>query len=139
MGKRGGKRMDKQKVYWKNFVKGWNKFEFSKLIVIFETILIAILTIKILSLIELSIRSQFDGLFPYLTTLVSVAWAAYGTSVSFYYNKAKLENKIKLEKLGASKDLLMQEPYIKEPKGKIVDNIDSVDVSDDEDDDGALG
>lgn len=131
--------MDKQKVYWKNFVKGWNKFEFSKLIVIFETILIAILTIKILSLIELSIRSQFDGLFPYLTTLVSVAWAAYGTSVSFYYNKAKLENKIKLEKLGASKDLLMQEPYIKEPKGKIVDNIDSVDVSDDEDDDGALG
>ena len=131
--------MDKQKVHWKNFVKGWNKFEFSKLIVIFETILIAILTIKILSLIELSIRSQFDGLFPYLTTLVSVAWAAYGTSVSFYYNKAKLENKIKLEKLGASKDLLMQEPYIKEPKGKIVDNIDGIDVSDDEDDDGALG
>lgn len=131
--------MDKQKVHWKNFVKGWNKFEFSKLIVIFETVLIAILTIKILSLIELSIRSQFDGLFPYLTTLVSVAWAAYGTSVSFYYNKAKLENKIKLEKLGASKDLLMQEPYIREPKGKIVDKSDSVDTSDEEDDDGALG
>ena len=131
--------MDKQKVHWKNFVKGWNKFEFSKLIVIFETVLIAILTIKILSLIELSIRSQFDGLFPYLTTLVSVAWAAYGTSVSFYYNKAKLENKIKLEKLGASKDLLMQEPYIREPKGKIVDDVDSADVSDEEDDDGALG
>ena len=104
-----------------------------------KTILIAILTIKILSLIELSIRSQFDGLFPYLTTLVSVAWAAYGTSVSFYYNKAKLENKIKLEKLGASKDLLMQEPYIREPKGKIADETDSVDVSDEEDDDGALG
>lgn len=131
--------MDKQKVHWKNFVKGWNKFEFSKLIVIFETVLIAILTIKILSLIELSIRTQFDGLFPYLTTLVSVAWAAYGTSVSFYYNKAKLENKIKLEKLGASKDLLMQEPYIREPKGKIVDKSDSVDTSDEEDDDGALG
>lgn len=131
--------MDKQNVHWKNFVKRWNKFEFSKLIVIFETILIAILTIKILSLIELSIRSQFDGLFPYLTTLVSVAWAAYGTSVSFYYNKAKLENKIKLEKLGASKDLLMQEPYIKELKGKIADETDSVDVSDEEDDDGALG
>lgn len=131
--------MDKQKVHWKNFVKGWNKFEFSKLIVIFETILIAILTIRILSLIELSIRSQFDGLFPYLTTLVSVAWAAYGTSVSFYYNKAKLENKIKLEKLGASKDLLMQEPYIREPKGKVVDESDSADVSDEEDDDGALG
>lgn len=131
--------MDKQKVHWKNFVKGWNKFEFSKLIVIFETVLIAILTIKILSLIELSIRTQFDGLFPYLTTLVSVAWAAYGTSVSFYYNKAKLENKIKLEKLGASKDLLMQEPYIREPKGKIVDDIDSVDANDEENDDGALG
>lgn len=131
--------MDKQKVHWKNFVKGWNKFEFSKLIVIFETVLIAILTIKILSLIELSIRTQFDGLFPYLTTLVSVAWAAYGTSVSFYYNKAKLENKIKLEKLGASKDLLMQEPYIREPKGKIVDDVDSVDANDEEDDDGALG
>ena len=136
MGERGGKRMDKQKVCWKNFIKGWNKFEFSKLIVVFETILIAILTIKILSLIELSIKSQFDGLFPYLTTLVSVAWAAYGTSVSFYYNKAKLENKIKLEKLGASKDLLMQEPYIKE---SLRENVDGANIRDEEDGNGALG
>lgn len=136
MGERGGKRMDKQKIHWKNFIKGWNKFEFSKLIVVFETILIAILTIKILSLIELSIKSQFDGLFPYLTTLVSVAWAAYGTSVSFYYNKAKLENKIKLEKLGASKDLLMQEPYIKE---SLRENVDDANVRDEEDENGALG
>lgn len=95
------------------------KFEFSKLIIIFETIVVAILTIKVLNLVELSIQNHFDGSFPYLTTMVSVAWAAYGTSVSFYYNKSKLENKIKLEKLGADKALLLQEPYIHQPKAKV--------------------
>ena len=74
------------------------KFEYSKLIIIFETILIAILTIGILSLVWYSISLEFDGAFPYLTTMVSVAWAAYGTSTGFYYNKAKTENKIKLMK-----------------------------------------
>ena len=75
---------------------GPKKFEFSKLILIFETVIVAILTIRVLNLIELSINNLFDGSFPYLTTMVSVAWAAYGTSVSFYYNKSKLENKINI-------------------------------------------
>lgn len=119
---------------------GPKKFEFSKLILIFETVIVAILTIRVLNLIELSINNLFDGSFPYLTTMVSVAWAAYGTSVSFYYNKSKLENKIKLIQAGADKDVVMQEPYIKAPKGKFYYNSnDDDDDYYDDDDDEALG
>lgn len=88
-------------------------FEYSKLIIIFETILISILTIGVLLLVWYSVSLQFDGAFPYLTTMVSVAWGAYGTSAAFYYNKAKTENKIKLINAGADKDVVMAEPYIK--------------------------
>lgn len=73
------------------------KFEFSKLIIVFETFLVLILTICVLGLIRLSIVNAFDGSFPYLTTMVTAAWGAYGVSVSFYYNKAKFENEIKLK------------------------------------------
>lgn len=111
------------------------KFEYSKLIIIFETILIAILTIGILSLVWYSISLEFDGAFPYLTTMVSVAWAAYGTSTGFYYNKAKTENKIKLMNMGADKDIVMSEPYINNTKEDIDysssnDNIDNIDIND---------
>lgn len=123
------------------------KFEYSKLIIIFETILIAILTIGILSLVWYSISLEFDGAFPYLTTMVSVAWAAYGTSTAFYYNKAKTENKIKLMNMGADKDIVMSEPYINNTKentdySSSNNNIDDIDISDllDEDnDDEVLG
>ena len=121
---------------------GGKKFEFSKIILIFETVIVAILTIRVLNLIELSINNLFDGSFPYLTTMVSVAWAAYGTSVSFYYNKSKLENKIKLIQAGADKDVVMQEPYIKAPKTKRYHDCsaDYDDYDDDYyDDDEALG
>lgn len=122
---------------------GGKKFEFSKIILIFETVIVAILTVRVLNLIELSINNLFDGSFPYLTTMVSVAWAAYGTSVSFYYNKSKLENKIKLIQAGADKDVVMQEPYIKAPKGKkhydYNDDYNDYDDNDYYDDDEALG
>lgn len=117
---------------------GPKKFEFSKLILIFETVIVAILTVRVLNLIELSINNLFDGSFPYLTTMVSVAWAAYGTSVSFYYNKSKLENKIKLMQAGADKDVVMQEPYVKASKSKVYYNIND-DDGDYYDDDEALG
>lgn len=75
------------------------KFEFSKLILLLETIIVCFLTYWVMYYVGLSIQMEFDGSFPYLTTMVSCAYAAYGTSVAFYYNKAKLENLIKLEKL----------------------------------------
>lgn len=75
------------------------KIEFSKLILLLETVIICFLTYWVMYYVGLSIQMEFDGSFPYLTTMVSCAYAAYGTSVAFYYNKAKLENLIKLEKL----------------------------------------
>ena len=32
------------------------------------------------------------GSLPFLTTMISTVWAAYGTSVSFYYKKSEREN-----------------------------------------------
>lgn len=114
------------------------KFEYSKLIIIFETILIAFLTIGILLLVWYSISLEFDGAFPYLTTMVSVAWASYGTSTAFYYNKAKTENKIKLMNMGADKDIIMSEPYINSNKSNniytshpsIDNNIEEINIED---------
>jgi hypothetical protein len=73
------------------------KFEFSKLLIIFETIIIGYITYKTMNLIELAIANRFDATLPYLTTTISVAWAAYGTSAGFYYNKAKTENMEKIK------------------------------------------
>lgn len=95
------------------------KFEYSKLIIVFETILIAILTIGVLLLTGYAIHLQFVGALPYLTAMITAAWTAYGVSVAYYYNKAKLENKIKLLKKGADKDVVMAEPYIGETKKRI--------------------
>lgn len=67
-------------------------FEFSKIIIIMETILVCYVTYKTIGFIEMAIITQFTGSLSYLTTLISVVWAAYGTSVSFYYNKSKAEN-----------------------------------------------
>lgn len=121
------------------------KFEYSKLIIIFETILIGFLTFKVLNLVELSINNLFDGSFPYLTTMVSVAWAAYGTSVSFYYSKAKLENQIKLSKQGVDLKLIKElaeekcEKCINFIPKDTVDYENNLDDSTNDYDNGALG
>lgn len=73
------------------------KFEFSKIILLLETLIIWYLTYWVMHYIGISIELRFSGSFPYLTTMVTCAYTAYGTSVAFYYNKAKLENRIKLE------------------------------------------
>lgn len=72
------------------------KLEFSKLIIVIETLLVLYVTYKVLGFISVSIASNFTGSLPYLTTLIGAVWGAYGTSISFYYNKAKAENKIKI-------------------------------------------
>jgi hypothetical protein len=72
-------------------------FEFSKLILIFETILVAYVSWRVLGFVEMAIISGFDGSLPYLTTFISAVWAAYGASVSFYQNKSGKENIKKIE------------------------------------------
>lgn len=67
-------------------------FEFSKLIIIQESVLVWVSTIKLLSFAEHSIVNGYLGSLPYISTLCGAIWAAYGVSVGFYYNKAKAEN-----------------------------------------------
>ncbi|MGN0712015.1 MAG: hypothetical protein ACI4LO_09645 [Anaerovoracaceae bacterium] len=70
------------------------KFEFSKLIILMETMAVYFSTYKTLNFVELCITYGYTGSLPFLTTLITAIWAAYGTSVSFYYNKSKAENTI---------------------------------------------
>ena len=85
--------------------KNKKQYEFSKLIIIQESILVWISTLFLLFLAYKSVLTGYIGSLPYLTTLVGAIWAAYGVSVGFYYNKAKAEN---LKKL---RDLENQIPY----------------------------
>ena len=73
------------------------KFEFSKLIIVFETILVAFVSYKVLDYAEMCIELNYLGTLAFLTTMITAVWAAYGTSVSFYYNKAKAENIPKIQ------------------------------------------
>lgn len=73
------------------------KFEFSKLILLFETILVAYVSWRVLGFVETAILTGYTGSLPYLTTFISAVWAAYGASVSFYQNKSGKENVKKIE------------------------------------------
>lgn len=72
------------------------KFQFSKLIILFETLLLGYLTYHGVQLGYLCVERGFSGSLAFVTTLLSCAWGAYGTSVAFYYNKAKAENQLKI-------------------------------------------
>lgn len=67
-------------------------FQFSKLIIVFETILVAYTSYKIIEFTGIAIQNDFTGSLPYLTTFLGVLFAAYGVSVSFYYQKSGKEN-----------------------------------------------
>lgn len=68
------------------------KTEFSKVLLIQESVLIWITTLAYIILAFYCIRNQYLGTLPWLTAGVSLPWAAYGISQGFYYNKSKKEN-----------------------------------------------
>ena len=68
------------------------KLEFSKLILVFETVLVAYVSHRVLGFVGRAIELDYTGSLPYLTTFISAVWAAYGTSVSFYQSKSGKEN-----------------------------------------------
>ncbi len=78
-------------------IEGKPKFEFCKLLLCFETVLVAYVSWRVLGFVEEAIRTQFQGSLPYLTTFITAVWAAYGASVSFYQNKSGKENVKKIE------------------------------------------
>ena len=69
-----------------------NKKEFSKMLLIQESILIWIITIAFIGLAFYCVVNQYFGELPWLTAMVSFPWSAYGVSQVFYYEKSKREN-----------------------------------------------
>ena len=66
--------------------------EFSKKLLVWEGILVWIVTLSYITLAFISIYNQYTGSLPWSSVIPTVAWGAYGTSQAFYYNKAKAEN-----------------------------------------------
>lgn len=73
-------------------MKRRKKTEFSKMLLIQESILVWITTISFIILAFLSISRDFMGEFTWLAALCTALWTAYGISQAFYYKKAMAEN-----------------------------------------------
>lgn len=80
--------------------------EFSKILLIQESILVWITTISFIVLAFLSIYMGFIGEFTWLAAMCTALWAAYGVSQAFYYKKAMAEN----TKGGIKYHMLANEP-----------------------------
>lgn len=68
------------------------KREFSKSLLIQESILIWIHTLALLVLAFICVFKGYFGELPWLTAMVALPWTAYGVSQHAYYKKAQAEN-----------------------------------------------
>lgn len=68
------------------------KTEFSKKLLIQESILIWIITLGCLVLAYFCIINDSYGDLPWLTAMVGLPWTAYGVSQMYYYKKSTAEN-----------------------------------------------
>lgn len=66
--------------------------EFSKILLIQESILIWITTISFIVLAFVCIANGFFGELPWLAAMVACPWGAYGVSQYAYYKKSEKEN-----------------------------------------------
>jgi hypothetical protein len=72
--------------------KNQDKLEFSKILLIQESVLIWIMTIYFMYLAYLCIVNQYFGELPWLAAMVGFPWTAYGVSQMYYYKKSMKEN-----------------------------------------------
>ena len=68
------------------------KNEFSKTLLIWETILIWVVTLSFIGLAYICIIRDYIGELAWLGAIYSFPWAAYGVSQACYYKKAEKEN-----------------------------------------------
>ena len=68
------------------------KREFSKTLLIQESVLIWISTLAYIILAFYCIYNGYMGSLPWLTASASLPWAAYGVSQVYYYKKSMAEN-----------------------------------------------
>lgn len=91
--------------------------EFSKTLLIQESILIWILSVAFVVLAYICVFNQFFGELPWLAAMIGFPWGAYGISQGFYYKKAMSENTkngIKYETTLASLNDSVEDPTIEE-------------------------
>ena len=68
------------------------KREFSKWLLIQESILIWVISLAFLGLAFFCVINQFFGELPWLAAMCGFPWTAYGASQAFYYKKTEKEN-----------------------------------------------
>lgn len=66
--------------------------EFSKRLLLQESMLIWIITIAFIILAFVCVINQFFGELPWLAAMCGFPWTAYGASQAFYFRKAEKEN-----------------------------------------------
>ena len=67
-------------------------WEFSKLLLLLESVLVLYSTGMGFRLAMAAVESGYLGTLPWVSGMVTACWGAYGTSAACYYNKAKAEN-----------------------------------------------
>ena len=68
------------------------KIEFSKRLLLQESMLIWIITIAFIVLAFVCVSNQYFGELPWLSAMCGFPWTAYGASQAFYFRKAEKEN-----------------------------------------------
>lgn len=68
------------------------KKEFSKILLIQESMLIWIITLAFIILAFYCVSNQYFGELPWLAAMCAFPWTAYGVSQACYYKKAEKEN-----------------------------------------------
>lgn len=68
------------------------KVEFSKKLLIQESLLIWVVTLAFIVLAFVCIQNQYFGELPWLAAMAACPWGAYAVGQGFYYRKAEKEN-----------------------------------------------
>ena len=72
--------------------KNKKKKEFSKVLLIQESLLIWIITLAFIGLAFFCVINEFFGELPWLAAMCGFPWTAYGVSQACYYRKSEKEN-----------------------------------------------
>ena len=92
------------------------EMEFSKKLLLHETLLLWVVTLAFIVLAFVCITNQFFGELPWLTAMAMAPWGAYAVGQGFYYRKAEKENTqggIKFESVMAQIKTNDNDPCIK--------------------------
>ena len=68
--------------------------EFSKKLLLQESLLIWIVTLSFIVLAFVCVFNQYFGELPWLAAMCGFPWTAYGASQAFYFRKSEKENTI---------------------------------------------